>query len=180
MEAQRIARLLPEIFAAAHQPGSVLDAVLGVMEAFHAPNEALLMDLDATFDPWRAPDGFVTLMASWLALDPYIDAEAGEGDDRRGRAAVDTANLRELISHAAELDRIRGTVGSLIRFLELATGLQGFELRDGPPDVNGKPSAFAARLAAPASARSCQQLVELIVAREKPAFTTIEITYQDS
>jgi len=180
MKVERIAQLLPEVFAAAHQPGSVLDAVLRVMEAFHAPNEELLNDLERMFDPWRAPDEFVMMLASWLALGPYLKAEGGRGSNQPDAIMIDPANLRGLTAHAAELGRIRGTAANLIRFLELGTGLRGFELRDGAPGPDGQPSPFAMQLMVPAAASSCRHLIDLIVAREKPAFSTVDVSYQNS
>ncbi|RBI96481.1 phage tail protein, partial [Micromonospora provocatoris] len=59
MRRAAIERLLPAAYQRAAGPGSVLGALLDVMEALHAPDEAVLADVDALFGPYRTPDGFV-------------------------------------------------------------------------------------------------------------------------
>jgi phage tail-like protein len=180
MEESRIVKLLPEVYRSARLPGSVLDAVLATMAAYHRPAEAALAELDANFDPRRAQDAFVVMLAGWVALDPYLTAHGWERDGRRGRVAIDLGNLRELTTRAAELARLRGTLGSLRAFLELATGLAGFDIEENPPGGDGRPQPFHARIRAPAGGASYRDLIALIVAREKPAFTTVEVTYADA
>jgi phage tail-like protein len=180
MQADRIARLLPEIYRGAlQQDGGVLSAILHVMEALHAPAEARLLALDEVFDPRRAEDAFVVMLAAWLALDPVLQAPAGIDAERRGRLAITPGNLRELVSEAAGLAQLRGTPRSLVRFLELATGIAGFDVVDPPPAEDGTAKPFAVRLVAPHAARSLAPLVERIVASEKPAFTEVEIMFRD-
>jgi len=180
MQRDRIARLLPEIYQAALQPGSVLDAILQVMEAQHETAEAALAGLDATFDPRRADDAFVVMLATWVALGPLVEPPDMSGDGRRQRMMIAPANLRELTARAAELARARGTSASLITFLELATGVSGFAIDDDPRDAAGRPLPFAATLRVPAEASSFRDLIETIVAREKPAFTRVEIVFAGS
>jgi phage tail-like protein len=180
MEESRIVKLLPEIFRSAAMAGTPLDAVLAIMAACHGPAEAAITDLDANFDPRRAPDAFVVMLAGWVALDPYLTVHGWERDGRRGRVAIDLGNLRELTTRAAELARLRGTLGTLRTFLELATGLSGFAIEENPAGVDGRPQPFHARVQAPMGARTYQDLIALIVAREKPAFTTVEIAYADA
>ncbi len=179
MEAERILRLLPAIWQQAHREGSVLDATLSAMETLHAPVEAVLRDRERHFDPRRAPEGFLRLLASWTGLGDLVEgAEALRPE--AGRAGIPDAALRELVVQAAALARARGTAGSLCTLLELATGVPGFELRDAPPDAAGRPTPFAAELLAPAAARGQAALVALVVAREKPAFATVAITWRDA
>lgn len=189
MEADRIARLLPEVYqdarlhgrtagAAGDAPGSVLDALLDVMAAHHRPVEAALADLDAYFDPRRAKEPFVELLASWMSLAPYLSvrsrnadaAASGQGGSGRGLSGTP---LRELTARAAELARLRGTADGLRVFLEVATGIDGFA-------VTERPGGFSATVVAPAAARPMDGLIALIVAREKPAFTTIAIAYAEA
>lgn len=179
MDAARIARLLPEVYGAALHPDGVLAATLAVMEAMHAPAEAALRELDAAFDPRRAADPFLRLLAGWMGLDDVAGDVATARDDRRGPVAVEGANLRELVAAAAELARDRGTAGGLRRFLEIATGVPGFVVREAPPSPDGAPTYYAAEVVAPAAARAQGELIALIVAREKPAFTTVTITHAD-
>jgi phage tail-like protein len=180
VQADRIVRLLPEVYQSAVQKGSVLDGLLAVMEALHAPVEQRLADLDAVFDPRRTDDAFVTMLASWLALDPVLENATVAGTERRSRLAIAPGNLRELVAEAAHLARSRGTLTSLCRFLELATGISGYTLADPPLDPQGRVQPFAARIAAPASAAPLARSIERIVAREKPAFTTVEIVYRST
>jgi phage tail-like protein len=178
MQAERIKRLLPEIYQAAAQPGTVLDALLGVMEVLHEPVERHLDQLDAVFDPRRADDRFLRMLASWVALDSVLEGPASAASERRSRAAIAQGNLRELVAETVNLARSRGTSRSLRRFLELATGLSGFDIQDAPAGPDGRAQPFAARIIAPAEAASIAPLIERIVASEKPAFTTVEIVYQ--
>ncbi|WP_431267345.1 phage tail protein [Dankookia sp. P2] len=180
MQADRIARLLPEIYRGAAQQGSILDAILHVMEALHAPAEARLATLDAVFDPRRAEDAFVAMLAAWLALDPMLQSQAQADPEWRGRLAITPGNLRELVAEAWGLAQARGTPRSLARFLELATGLPGFEVTSPPPGADGTVPPFAARLLAPQAARAMAPLVERIVAFEKPAFTEVQIMFRDA
>jgi phage tail-like protein len=186
MEADQIVRLLPEIYqqarlrdraAAADGEGSLLDALLDVMTAHHAPVEAALADLDASFDPRRAAEPFVKLLASWMSLAPYLsvqrlgeDGTAASGGSGRGLSGTP---LRELTARAAELARLRGTADGLRIFLEVATGLDGFVISE-------RPGGFSATVTAPAAARPLDGLISLIVAREKPAFTTVEVAYAEA
>ena len=188
MEADQIARLLPEIYqdarvrvgpdgASQDASGSVLDALLDMMSAQHAPVEAALADLDAFFDPRRAPEPFVKLLASWMSLAPYLSmqsrsdiAGSGQGGSGRGLSGIP---LRELTARAAELARLRGTAEGLRIFLEVATGIDGFVISE-------RPGGFSATVTAPAAAKPSNGLIALVVAREKPAFTTIEIDYAEA
>lgn len=179
MQATRIRKLLPENLRADLPPGNPRDAILALMEAAHAPAEQALAELDARFDPRRAPDAFVVLLAGWMALNPYLNVRDWQQGGRRGRIAIDVGRLRELTAHAAELARLRGTPAAMLRFLELATGVGGFALDSEPTGADGRTQPFHARVTAPAEARSQEQLVELIVQREKPAFATVELRWAE-
>jgi phage tail-like protein len=178
MQADRIARLLPGIWRDAARPGSPLAALLAVMEAQQAGAEAVLADLDAWFDPRRAPDAFVAMLAGWVALDPYLDAATWEAEGARGRVGLDPDRLRDLTARAADLARRRGTAGALAETLELATGLRGFRLEAAPPGPDGQPVPFHARLVAPAASRPLEPLLRLVLRAEKPAFVTVELAFE--
>ena len=129
MDATTIAKLLPEVYRETRHPGSVLDALLGVMEAFTTPAEMTLSSLDTWFDPRRAPDDFLRMLATWTSLGPYVsDDDLKRGDGRR-RSPINSGNLRELVAAGAALSRIRGTREALAAMLELATGFRGFRDR---------------------------------------------------
>lgn len=171
MRAAEIARLLPELYQDALEPGSVLDGLLAVMEAMHAPDEATLAAVDSLFDPRRAPDAFVAMLAQWLALGPYLEREGAE----QRRVAVRPGPLRDLVSIAAEAARLRGTEQTLRLLLERATGVPGFAVIENPPDGAGRPMPFHIRVAAPAKAAGQIELVRRIVAGERPAWVTFDI-----
>jgi phage tail-like protein len=175
MDAARIVRLLPEVYQAAARPGSVLAALLAAMERQHAPAEAALETLDAVFDPRRATEPFLRMMAGWVGLESLVQASGAIGQDR---LMVEEEALRELVARAAELARLRGTADALRVLLELATGVPGFEVGPAPPDAEGRTPAFAAVVSAPADARPLQRLVETVVAEHKPAFTTVAIAFR--
>jgi phage tail-like protein len=178
VQADRIQRLLPEVYQTATQPDSVLSAILRIMETLHAPSEAALSDLDSAFDPHRAQDAFVTMLACWVTLGPLVEAAGVSAGGQRRRMMVEAANLRELTARAATLARAPGTLASLKTFLELATGLQGFRIDNTPPDLGGRPLPFSATLTVPPVSGQTREIIELIVAREKPAFTRVAIIYE--
>jgi phage tail-like protein len=178
MDAKLIAKLLPSIFRAADQPGSVLNAVLGVMEDFIAPVESALDGLDRWFDPRRAPDDFLRMLGTWVALEPYLGGHDRTRRDGLAQPAIDPGNLRELVARAAEHGRLRGTRLSLLTMLEIATGLPGFSIEENVPANDGGAVPYHFRLAVPASGRHFEGIIARIVEQEKPAFTTAEIVYQ--
>jgi phage tail-like protein len=158
--------LLPAAFQRSARAGGPLGALLGAMEGLHEPSEAVLRDLDARFDPWRAPDAFVPLLARWVGLEGLVAPE-GSGD-----GPVALGRLRALIAEATRLSQLRGTPGGLVRFLEIATGMAGFEIVEevAGPDGRGIPFHFVVRV--PVGAGGQRALIERIVEREKPAHTT--------
>ena len=162
MKSREIEGLLPAVFRRVVRTGTPLRALLEVMEALHAPDEEILTDLPSYFDPYTTPDEFVPYLATWVDLD-WLLPSCGLG------------RLRELIAAAPELSRWRGTAEGLERFLETATGVQGFGVDDA---VKAKPFHIVVR--APASAKSCQALVEKIVEMEKPAYVTHHIKWLDN
>jgi hypothetical protein len=85
--------------------------------------------------------------------------------------------LRELIAAAAFLSQWRGTAKGLLRFLETATGVEGFEIEEHARDANGQPQPFHILVRAPAEAERYRGLVERIIEAEKPAYVTYELTY---
>jgi len=179
MRRDHIAELLPEIYRASLPAGGPLAALLEVMEAMHAPVEAVLDDLDAYLDPRRAPDRFVPYLAGWLDLDRYLDWPGGRRGSAPPRFAPGLGRLRELTAQAASLARVRGTRAGLQRMLEVATGLAGYVLTEAPPGEDG-PRPFHLHVSAPAGARRFTDLVRRIVEDEKPAYVTYELEFEEA
>jgi phage tail-like protein len=177
MRKDQIALYLPEVFRDAAQAASPLDAILGAMEALHAPSEKILDDLDAHIDPRRATDDFLPYLSSWVDLDRYLDWSGAPGVSEPHYAAG-LGRLRELIAAAAELGKWRGTMTGLTRFLEIATGVAGFGIDENPTDPPaGAPSQFHIRVRAPAAAKPISALVQRIVEEEKPAYLTFSLEF---
>jgi phage tail-like protein len=165
MQRQAIERLLPAAFQRAAVDGSPLAALLDVMEAMHAPDEAVLADIDDLFAPYRAPDRFIAYLARWVALDHLVN------QPRPGVASqlMPIGRLRDLVAQGATLARWRGTPYGMRLALRTATGVDGFVI-DEPVDrpfhiVVRVPQAAAAQLA----------LIVRLVEAEKPAATTSEV-----
>jgi phage tail-like protein len=177
MERRRILRYLPENYQlAAVDERGVMSAMLGIMEAMHAPVDRVLRSIDSFFDPFRAPDAFVLMQASWLGLDRYFDWSGGVPGVGDARYPAGTDQLRLLIAEFPQLVRSRGTHRSLSRFLEVATGVRGFLVEDG----KSADEAFHVVVDCPAEATPLEDLVKRIVAGERPAHATWEVRMTDS
>lgn len=172
MDRQRILRYLPENYQlAAVDERGVMAAMLAIMEAMHAPVDRVLRSIDAFFDPFRAPAPFVLMQASWLGLDRYFEWSGGAPGLGEARYAAGIDQLRLLIAEFPALVRSRGTHRSLTRFLEVATGVRGFIVADG----RSADEAFHIAVDVPAEAAPLRDLVERIVAGERPAHATWEV-----
>lgn len=165
MRRDEIEQLLPAVLQRCARPGSALGGLLEGMEAFHAPIEAALEGLDGYFDPRRAPEPFVRFLAAWLDLSHVLPITTG------------SASLRELVATSASLACIRGTAMGLVRTLEIATGLQGFEIQETVMGPEGRPVPFHVRIVAPGGAAVHRALVERIVESEKPAHVTYDLEF---
>ena len=176
MRSAEIEQLLPAVYQLALHPveGWVLEpdrrlgALLEAMEALHDPIEQTLDGLDAWIDPRRTPDVFVPWLAGWVDLDGFAGGEVG-------LSAADTARVRELVAEASDLARWRGTTRGLVRFLEVATGLEGFAVDETPLDEAGHPRPFHVVVHGPAQAVEMRPLIERIVESEKPAHVTCDL-----
>lgn len=172
MQPRRILRYLPENYqlAAADERG-VLWALLHVMDGMHAPVERVLKSIDGYFDPFRAPDLFVLMQASWLGLDRYFVWSGGSPGAGEASFPTGIDRLRLLISEFPSLVRDRGTKDALTRFLEVATGLRGFTI-----DAGSRPeTTFHFVVRTPPDARPIIPFVDQIVGQERPAHATYEI-----
>jgi phage tail-like protein len=163
MRRTEIERLLPAVFQRATTEGTPLLALLDVMESLHAPTERALVSLDEKLDPRRAPEAFLPLLCSWVNLELVVSSGLGR--------------VRELISSAARLSRMRGTHQGLIELLEVATGIRGFSIDESVLTASGRIRAFHVRVRAPGPAQAHRALVEQIVEREKPAHVTYELSF---
>ncbi|MEJ2666016.1 MAG: hypothetical protein P8Z81_02770 [Deinococcales bacterium] len=177
MDANRIARLLPETYRSAIAPGEPLAALVETMQALHAPSEAVLQRIDDYVHPLRAPDDFALMLASWLDLDRYLDWTGDHKGAGQAQYAAGLGNLRVLATMAAHLMRWRGTRYGLERFLVAATGIPGFDVEENPPGPDGEPIPFHIRVRAPKAARRLEDLVHRIVDAERPAYVTYDIEF---
>lgn len=179
MQRDALERLLPTMYQLAARPGSPLDAALHVMADLHRPAEAHLAELEAVFDPYRAPDAFVPWLSGWLGLDWLVSEEA-DGGEGSGLAWSDPADafppglgrLRDVVAAGAALAQWRGTEAGLRLFLTAATGIEGFHVAE-PPE-----RPFHLVVTAPAPARPHQAVVRRIVEAVKPASTTAELAWE--
>jgi phage tail-like protein len=158
------------------RPDGPLLAVLKVMEALHAPSEAILQRLDAVFDPRRTHGDFVPVLAHWVDLqDLVIDPRPGmRGRRARRWSAIETARLRELVANAARLSKWRGTAKGLRMLLEITTGETGFEIEEQVLGADRQPKPFHFRVRIPKTLARQTAMIERIIELEKPAHVTYE------
>lgn len=171
MKRAEIEQLLPRVFRQTlPYPDNPLGAFLDVMENQHAPSEGILADIARFFDPYRTPDRFVPYLATWVDLErllfetPYARAPS-PWPSGSGR-------LRELVATAAYLSEWRGTSRGLLRFLEVATGMTGFQVEE---HLAGRP--FHVRFRAPKDSIRYRGLVQRIIEQEKPAYVTYDLEF---
>ena len=177
MERASIAQLMPAVLRRTAVTGSPLAALLEAMEALHEPIEDVLGHLDAYFDPRRAPDEFVTLLASWVNLSSLLSGSAPDGTASGASLPSGHGRLRELVANAAYLSQWRGTASGILRFLEIATGESGFAIDEDVADDDGRPRAYHIRVVAPAPAERYRDLIDRILELEKPAYVTYELDF---
>jgi hypothetical protein len=149
------------------------------MEGLLEPSEIILAHLDETFDPRRTSDSFVPFLARWVDLEPIIlNQEQGSTEQISSRPlTTGLGRLRELIAEAAYLSQWRGTARGLLRFLETASGIHGFELDERVAGPDGLPRAYHIRICAPESTADHRALIEKIIEFEKPAHVSYELAF---
>jgi len=155
MSRERIAQLLPSVVRRGIAPGNALAALTAVMADFYDPVDEAAGVLDGYFDPWRCPERFLPLLASWLAIPLPVTTGAGR--------------LRALIAVAVGLHQVRGTRRALLAFLEVATGLRGFEIDEMVRDAAGQVRPFVVVIRAPEAARAHGAMIERLIESERPA-----------
>jgi phage tail-like protein len=178
MKQNEIAQLLPAIFQQTLQPGTPLDALLKVMEALPAPDETVLDGLEAFFNPYRTPGGFVPFLASWVDMEWVLLENASTFSDLTPQLPSGIGQLRELVASATFLARWRGTARGLLRFLETACGAQGFVVEERVPGPDGRPRPFHIVVQVPPEAAPYQALITRIIEAEKPAYVTYDLLLQ--
>jgi phage tail-like protein len=178
MKRNEIETLLPSVMQRTLWPTSPLFTLLQIMDDLHAPAEEVLDQLAAFFNPYQTPDEFVPYLASWVDLARFL-AESPEAiqSSELPSYAPGLGQLRELIAAAAELSKWRGTRTGLVRFLETATGVVGFEVDEQVPDDQGRVRPFHMAVRAPAAALPFAPLIRRIVEQEKPAYMTAEVVF---
>lgn len=168
MKAERIARLLPEVFQATVGNQGPLDGFLAAMQELQDPGEAAISRFPDEINPRTASPQFVYMLAYWTDLDYLLRGPAGAPQFVGG-----VGRLRELIAAVARNNRERGTAQTLLRTLETATGCAGFRLETSAA------TPFHFELLVPREARPFEEIVLRIVAAEKPAFATCDVRFED-
>ena len=156
---------LPQVFADAHVEGSPLAALVAAADDMQQPVAEVLDHLETAVDPFRSSDAVACYLASWVDLDWLTIAEA-----ERSRCTLPggVPPLRDLIAAAAELSTRRGTASGMVRFLELATRVNGFAVHDA--------GGFRLVVDLPAGAEPQREAVARIVAAIKPAHVTATLS----
>lgn len=189
MRSEEIARFLPDVYQytltatipGVTEPDRRLMAALAAMEVLHAPSERVLEDLDRFVDARRTPERFVPYLATWVDLD-WLLHPATE-DVTAGSLPSGVGPLRELIAAASDLARSRGTARGLVRFLDTATGIPGFQVEEGVTlKKNGtggerEPRPFNLLVIAPAAAERLRPLIGRVIEAQKPAYATWELVF---
>lgn len=176
MKRTEIEHMLPGIFQRTIQEGTPLFALLEVMEALPAPDEAVLEQLDAFFDPYRTPAAFVPFLAAWVDLERLLLAVPEEFKASAPPSLPSgIGRLRELVAAATFLSQWRGTAKGLLRFLETATGVRGFAIEEQVPGPDGLLRPFHLRIRAPRETAPYRVMIERIIESEKPAYVTYEL-----
>jgi phage tail-like protein len=142
--------------------------LVGALEQVLDPVVSLLDTLPAHFDPELAPLDTLALATGWLGL--------------RHNEAQPASQLRELVSRAAELGRLRGTHAGVelalkLNFPDLALRIEdGGRVRwstgDGLPDP--EPPAFVVYCDSPISQDEASMIVRVIEA-VKPAHVAFRL-----
>src|SRR5436305_5734759 len=175
MKRTDIEHLLPGIFQRTIQQGTPLFALLEVMDTLLAPDESVLGQIDTFFNPYRTPDAFVPFLASWVDLERLLLEVPEEFTDSAPPPFPSgIGRLRELVAAATFLAQWRGTTKGLLRFLETATGVQGFAIEEQVPGPGGRLRAFHIRVHVPQQAEPYLVMIERIIEAEKPAYVTYE------
>lgn len=172
MKPEEIKQLLPEVFQRGANHGTPLYSLLKIMEVLHQPVENCLGCYPDLINPYRASDRMIPFLATWVDLERFFSPHwIPQGE--REPIAPGLGRLRELIQAAAELSKWRGTHKGLTLFLEMATGVQGFDLEETTTSDAHPP--FHLTVWVPEAAQPYAPLIERIVSQEKPVYMTHEV-----
>lgn len=178
MKHAEIEALLPSVFQQAAGPGTPISALLDAMEQLHAPTERSLAEMDALFDPIRTRDDFVPVLARWLNQESLL-TEAEHTTNGRGplhSLSTGHGHLRVLSSISSGQSQWSGTGRGLKGLLQAATGCRDIAIRENI-DAQGLPRPFHLTVQVPASLAPHRELIERIIAREKPAYSTNDLIF---
>ena len=165
MDVREIERLLPWIFQhTLDNSDNPMRGMLAAMSGLHTPAEDVLRQLNTFFDPYTTPEIFLPLLARMINLDSYLTVSAPY-------LLTGTRNLRNLIALAVPLSKQRGTSDGLRDFLEVATGVHGFRVED-------RARPFHITVFVPSQADPYLDLIDRIVAGEKPAYVTYDLAQE--
>lgn len=177
MKRKEVEGLLPAVFQrAARHPGGPLSALLQVMADLPQPSEDVLARIETYFDPRRAPDRFVPYLAQWVDLGWLLTEPSAPDGSAAQSLPSGMGLLRELVAAAAFLAKWRGTKPGLLRFLQVATGLRGFDLVENAM-ASGLPRPYHLWIRAPKEAATYRAMLARIIESEKPAYVTYELTF---
>lgn len=160
---ERIEQLLPSVVRRAIVPGNPLSALTAVMADMFDPADEAGGTLDTYFDPWRCPERFLPLLATWVDIPLPI--------------TTGSRRLRELIAVAVGLHQVRGTRRALLAFLEAATGLRGFEIDETVRDAAGRVRPFVVAVRAPEAANAHAAMIRRLIDSERPAHVQCELAF---
>jgi phage tail-like protein len=163
---------MPTMYQLSARPGSPIHAVLGVMEALHAPDEAILEGIDGVVDPYRTPDVFVPWLTRWMGLE-WLVADPDADAQQRGSASFEpgVGRLRDVVAVGHALAQWRGTEVALHLLLRAATGLDGFTVTE-PSD-----RPFHLVVTAPDEGRAHETVMRRAIEAMKPAACTAELVF---
>lgn len=179
MKHHEMKQLLPEVFKRTDHPGSPLYTMLEILETLTEPIEDKIKDLPLYFNPYTTPEKFLTFLAGWVDLDRYFIPFYYQSIAKpEYLQMINSSQLRELIVAATHLSKIRGTALGLQSFLEIATGIMGFEIGK-ERSAKGEPLPFHIKITAPGVAKIYHPLIERIIEQEKPAYVTYTLIYKN-
>lgn len=179
--AEQIGDLLPGILRRTRSPArdDLLSALLAAMAELQWGREKVLDELDAFYDPERAPLDSLLFLAYWVDLEPLIAPGQPPGlawierDDLEAFVLksfpTGLDRLRALVASSVPLVQQRGTPHGLQRFLETATGLNGFEV------LESRAQPFHIRVVYPPKAQPNLAFIERLIEYQKPAYLTYEL-----
>ncbi len=163
MKPADIEKLLPWIFQSTlNNEDNPLHGFIDVMSKLHEPTEIAFANLHAYFNPYQTPENFLPFLARMVNVHTYLSPYPPY-------LASGTHHLRNLIARAVPLSSQRGTQHGLQSFLEIATGVENFRVRES----RRKP--FHLEVIVPVDARQFTRLIDDIMTYERPAYTTYEL-----